>query len=90
LDLRKDIPLYDMARLLRNSLHSGGVFISPTGHDRKILWNGKEYKFKHKKLIDFVSMDFLFYLYEELMEANYRVVVSNFFEKYNFIEDKYY
>ncbi len=90
LDLSNDIPLYDITRLLRNSLHINGLFISSSGNNREIIWDGKKYDFKHKKLIDFVTVDFVFYLFKELINASYRVVTSNYFAQYQFIEDKYY
>ena len=91
-DINQDnfIPLFDICRLIRNSIHSNGVYISKNGNNQTINWNGKDYVFKHRSAIDFMSADEIFYLYEELIEAINSIVNSNFFQAHNFVEDKYH
>ncbi len=87
LGLNNYIELFDICRLVRNSIHTNGVYI---GNDRSINWKGKSYNFVHRSAIDFMSADEIFYLYEELVESINDIVNSNYFNAKKFIEDKYH
>jgi hypothetical protein len=86
--LDRYIPLFDICRLIRNTIHNNGVFISSSGNDRSISWNGKDFNFTHGSGIDFMSVDNIFFLYEELIDAINNIVNCPLFNSHSFIEDK--
>lgn len=47
LNLIKFVPLFDIVREVRNSLHSNGIYISKTADDKILFWGKKKYTFKH-------------------------------------------
>ena len=88
--LEELIPLFDLARLMRNLVHNNGMYLSPRGTDRTINWKGETYEFKHMNQINFVTMDFIFHFYGEMVDAIFRIVTSEVMEDYDSIEDKYH
>ncbi|WP_424962619.1 hypothetical protein [Ekhidna sp.] len=90
LNLETEIPLFDLMRLLRNAVHNNGIFIHPRGRDREITWDSKTYQFKHQQLIDFISTEFLFYIYEEMIHSVNRIVRADRFNSMKSIEDKFH
>lgn len=69
LDLSHFVPLYDVCRLVRNVVHSNGIFIDPNGEDCDIHWAGVDYHFQHMKLIDFMDDDRTFPRYHGLIDS---------------------
>jgi len=60
------IPLLDLFRLVRNTIHNNGVYFHLNGNDASVTWKGKTYEFKQGYAIDFVTWDFLIELSEAL------------------------
>jgi hypothetical protein len=86
--LEKYIALYDLCRHIRNSVHSNGIFISRTGVDQTVTWKGVTYKFSHMGTIDFVTHDFVFGLYNDLIDSIEEILGSAKVREPAFIEDR--
>jgi hypothetical protein len=51
--------LLDLIRLVRNTIHNNGVFISPRGDTVTLNWQGQTFKFIQGAPADFVTWEFL-------------------------------
>jgi hypothetical protein len=90
LSLDNLIPLFDITRLIRNTMHNNGTFVSRNGKNQTIIWKDKEYCFIHKKAIDFFTDDEFFNILEDLILSIEKITNSTFFSEIDFIEDKYH
>jgi hypothetical protein len=88
LGLERYIPLYDLARHLRNSVHSNGVHISRSGWDETVVWRGRDYHLRHMKDVDFASHETLFVLYEDLVSSLEDIIAVPAVSTPRFIEDR--
>ncbi len=69
LGLMAYIPLYDLCRNVRNSVHSNATYINKDGKDIQITWKELDYKFKHLQPVDFMTYDFTLALYGDLLDS---------------------
>lgn len=90
LSLSKYMPLYDVCRIIRNSIHNNGVFLHKKGKNQTFLWRTIDYEFKHKSAIDFMTPENIFIFFEDLTHSMNEIVDSEALSKHSFIEDKYY
>lgn len=88
LGLTRFIPLYDLCRLTRNSLHSNGIFISRTAANEMINWNGQIYNFTHMQSIDFMDYDTQISIYKDLIDSLEALLAIPAVQKPTYIEDK--
>jgi hypothetical protein len=88
LGLQKYVPLYDLCRHLRNSVHSNGIFISRTGTDESVIWRGTTYRLRHMQPIDFVTHDLTFQLYADLIDSLEDILAAPAVIAPAFIEDR--
>ena len=49
-------------------MHTKSIFVSHDGKDECVIWKNKTYSFKHMQHIDFVSHEFMFQRYEDLID----------------------
>ena len=68
--------LLDLLRLIRNTIHNNGVYISPRGGAVTLNWQGKTFDFKQGVAVDFVTWDFLI-LVSDSLRALLRQVVED-------------
>ena len=69
LGLKAYIPLYDLCRTVRNSVHSNAIYIDKNGNDIQINWKGVDYKFKHLQPVDFMTHELGLELYGDLIDS---------------------
>ncbi len=53
------VPLLDLLRLVRNTIHNNGVYFHPSGNDASVTWNGETFEFKQSAPVDFITWEFL-------------------------------
>lgn len=53
------VPLLDLLRLVRNTIHNNGVYFHPSGNDASVTWDGEQFEFKQGTPVDFVTWWFL-------------------------------
>lgn len=49
----------DLLRLVRNTIHNNGVYLSPRGGTVTLSWQGQTFEFKQGVAVDFVTWEFL-------------------------------
>jgi hypothetical protein len=62
------IALLDLLRLIRNTIHNGGVYVSKSGTSEVIRYKDRSFNFVHGMAIDFVTWDNLCWLYTDLID----------------------
>jgi hypothetical protein len=70
LGLQKYVSLFDILRLLRNTVHNNGLFIPKNGTDVTVHYNGKDYEFKVDKLAPHLNQldnTNLYYFLDEIL-----------------------
>jgi hypothetical protein len=82
------IPLYDLARHIRNSVHSNGIFISNTGKDETAAWKGRSYEFRHLELIEGFRDDDMLRLCSEVVDSIEAILTAPPVKSAAFIEDR--
>jgi hypothetical protein len=90
LGLAHYIPLFDIARHTRNTIHSNGFYISNSGSDIQLIWKTKIYDFKHLKEIEFATFDEIIFLFNELFVAIKNITQNPIITSPLFIEDKFH
>lgn len=55
INLQKYSPLFDILRLVRNTVHNNGLFIPKNGGDISITYDGKLYEFKENELVPYLN-----------------------------------
>jgi len=88
LGLDRYIPLYDVWRHVRNSVHSNGIFISRSGRDESVTWKGTTYSFYHMRPIDFMNYRRMFSLYHDLIDSIEDILKTQPVSSPAFIEDR--
>lgn len=68
------LPLLDLFRLTRNTVHNNGMVFTPGGTDAEVKWGGRTYVFPHEKYVEFVTWDFLFDRGRELVDLAVAIV----------------
>lgn len=68
------IPLLDLLRLVRNTIHNNGVYFHPNGNDASITWSGETFEFKQGAPVDFVTWKFLIRVSDALRQLLREVV----------------
>ncbi len=66
LGMEKYIPLYDLCRTIRNTMHNNGHYIYKS---KEIEWNGKVFQFKHMQPIEFFYYELALGLYSDLLDS---------------------
>jgi len=84
------VPLYDLSRHVRNSIHTNGRFVPPSGRNVTITWGETEYNFQSMQAIDFVTHEFLFSTYSDLLDSIDRLLETDSIKSPDLIEDKIY
>ena len=74
LELTEFGPLYDLCRLVRNAVHSNGIVFYKDGGDRRVIWKGSEYVFRHLHPIDFMIHDLMMQLFSDLADSLDRIL----------------
>ena len=77
LSISSEIPLLDLMRNIRNTMHNDGVFLPTNDKDVVVEWKGKEYHFVVGKVIDFISWSFLLNLMPDISSLIGKTVESN-------------
>jgi len=85
--LMKFVPLYDLCRHVRNSVHTNGRFVPRSSGDITISWDGEDYHFRNMEPIDFVSHEVLFKLYHGLVNSLDDMLNAEAITTPEFIED---
>ncbi|HSH66039.1 MAG TPA: hypothetical protein VLB84_09625 [Bacteroidia bacterium] len=67
--LQEYIPLYDIVRLIRNTIHSNGVYISKDGTGKICSWKTSIFAFKHLQSIDLLSVENIIFLTHEIYDS---------------------
>ena len=88
LGMRHYIPLYDIIRKARNSVHSNGVFISTKEANETIIWKGLSYNCIHMQPIDFMSYEIQLSLYSDLIDSLVDLLAIPTIRDPVYIEDK--
>jgi hypothetical protein len=68
------IPLLDLLRLIRNTIHNNGVYFHPSGNNASAIWKGTTYNFNQGKPVDFVTWEFLIHVSDALRQLLREVV----------------
>ncbi len=53
------IQLLDLLRLVRNTIHTNGIYFNPRGGNVTLNWQGKMFEFRQGTPVDFVTWEFL-------------------------------
>lgn len=80
--------LYDLCRLVRNTIHTGGIFQPRNGKDVVLAWKGSSYSFTDGKPIDFMTHDLVLELYDDLLKSVQDLLSHAAISTPAFIEDK--
>lgn len=70
LNIHKD--LFDLHRLIRNTIHTNGVFRPRNGQDQEIVFEGELFRFRDSQKIDFVNIELLL-----RMTSHYNAALMN-------------
>ena len=89
LSLQEYIPLYDIVRLIRNTIHSNGVYISKDGTDKICSWKTSTFAFKHLQSIDLLSVENIIFLTHEIYDSIEETLNNPCLQKIKYIENKY-
>lgn len=81
--------LFHIMRLIRNTLHTNGVYISNEGKDVKYIWKGELYKFSHLKVVDFLTWDKFLYLVEEIFYVLKEIMSNPSIKSPSYIKDDF-
>lgn len=81
------IVLLDVLRLLRNTIHNGGVYVSRTGKDEALQYKGRVFDFKHGGVITFADWNTLATLHTDLVNLLVRTVCDSTLAKLPLIMD---
>jgi hypothetical protein len=84
---RSHEPLFDLLRLIRNTIHNNGVYVSPRARNETIAYDGVSYEFEHRKHIDFITWEFVLKRYEDLARTLVQVVEAHELTAISYIED---
>jgi hypothetical protein len=87
LNLQHLTTLFDLLRMLRNTIHNNGIYISRNATDASVTYKGKQYDFVHRHRIDFVTWDLIVELYEDVADALVQIVEAPELAAVGFIED---
>jgi len=79
--------LFDLLRLIRNTIHNNGVYVSPRARNETIVYNGVSYQFEHRKHIDFITWEFVSKRYEDLAKALVQIVEARELAAISYVED---
>ena len=81
-------PLYDLCRLVRNTIHTGGIFQPRSGQNATLVWKGSSYSFTDGKPIDFMTHDLVLELYDDLIQSVQDLLSRSVISSPALIEDK--
>lgn len=68
--------LFDFHRLIRNTIHTNGVFRPYNGKGRAIVFDGEEFHFRDGQKVDFVNLALVLRITTRLNKAMYQIVTS--------------
>lgn len=75
--LSQYIPLFDILRNTRNTIHNNGYYISNIGNNLNISYEGKDFEFRNLEQVDFVDEKFLLeWLPFNLCQALFSIVMN--------------
>jgi hypothetical protein len=81
--------LFDIVRLVRNSVHANGYHIPHNGKSVSLEYKGIVFEFSHLKQIEFMTIENFIFLLNELVSAIIEILNSPNFSKKAFIENKF-
>ena len=81
------IQLLDVLRLLRNTIHNGGVYVSRAGTSETLQYAGRTFEFEHAKVIRFADWDTLAMLMTDVVELIIKTVEDSVIADIAAIED---
>jgi len=74
LQLYDVIPLFDLWRAIRNTMHNNGLYRPPSRTDREVVHKGRSFQFKYGQPVDFVTTDFVVALLADVVVALVSIV----------------
>lgn len=89
LNLQKFIPLFDIARHIRNSVHTNGIHVPHSGNNAMIEWQGRTFEFIHLQQIQVLTIENFLFLLDELLTVLIEIVNAPAFSSIPFVEDKF-
>ncbi|OGW85653.1 MAG: hypothetical protein A3C35_02155 [Omnitrophica bacterium RIFCSPHIGHO2_02_FULL_46_11] len=89
LNLSKYIQLYDLCRMVRNCIHSNGIFIPENGQDIVVSWQDVNYSFRKMWPIDFMTHEVILRLYRDLSDSIKEIITHPMVEAPSFMEDNF-
>ena len=75
--LQELAPLFELIRLVRNTIHNNGVHRTQSGKDDTVVYAGRKFEFMHGQQLTWMGEDFLSWLPKQLNEAMSRIVQSD-------------
>lgn len=84
------LPLLDLLRCIRNTIHTNGVYFHRSQIDVSVLYLGKTYEFKIGKPIDFVNWQFLLQLTKDVQKMILEIVDSKNISTFDEIIDPFF
>lgn len=68
------VPLLDLYRHVRNTVHHNGMYLPDHGEERTVEWDSETYRFVPGEIVEFVSWDFLIDRSEDLHDMLEKMV----------------
>lgn len=65
--------LFDLLRLVRNSIHTNGVYSNRQGNDQNVDYKGVRYSFRHDTPIDSITWELLISLIDDLRVVMFEI-----------------
>jgi hypothetical protein len=90
LDKRQYSNIFAFHRLIRNTIHTNGVYRPTNAKDLRIQYRGKQYLFQDGKVIEFFNYELLLDLIEDYNNAVYDIVMHNAISSIDHIDRLYY
>lgn len=78
--------LFEILRMLRNTIHNNGIYISRTATDATSGYKGETFEFKHGRRVEF-QLDFVVSLYKDVADALVQMVEAREIATIGLIED---
>lgn len=89
LELEHFIPLFDITRNIRNSIHTNGHYLPYNCKDLKLNYKDKVFEFYYLQQIDFMTIENFIFLLKELSVSLIETLNSSKFSVFEFIENKF-
>jgi hypothetical protein len=70
-------PLFDLVRLVRNTIHNNGVHRPNNEKDETVEYDGRQFEFKVGETLDWLGEDFIAWLARRLHQAMTEIVASD-------------